>query len=205
MSVSGQSKASSTVPPEPLEEGDFRWNGLSIEGPPYNLEKIGDYDQGGHHPVHLGDLIQDGRYRVIHKLGSGGFANVWLCRDTESLESTKYVALKILMGDASTDDCREPKINEKLGSLHPDLDQEPGARYISSPLNQFQIQGPNGSHICFVYPVLGPRVISPVSHSFENPDQSLRATCLKCAQAVDYLHSHDICHGGELLSLRTIL
>ena len=43
-----------------------------------------DYKPGGFHPVHLGDHIgEDNRYRVIHKLGNGGLATVWLCRDCE--------------------------------------------------------------------------------------------------------------------------
>ena len=69
-------------------------NDLTLEGAPFELEKIYDYESSGHHPVHLGDhLGKDGRYRVIHKLGNSGFANVWLCRDLE-FETPKYVGLK---------------------------------------------------------------------------------------------------------------
>ncbi len=62
---------------------DIQDNGLTIEGPPWSLKKIFDYEAGGHHPVHLDDVLHQ-RYRVIHKLGSGGYANVWLCRDVDS-------------------------------------------------------------------------------------------------------------------------
>lgn len=74
---------------------DVRDNGLVIEGPPFSLENIYDYEPGGHHPVHLGDLLHQ-RYKVIHKLGSGGYANVWLCRDILT-SSPQYRALKIIM------------------------------------------------------------------------------------------------------------
>lgn len=45
-------------------------------------------DPNGYHtmlyfPVSLGDLFENGRYRVIHKLGWGGFATVWLARDSQ--------------------------------------------------------------------------------------------------------------------------
>jgi serine/threonine-protein kinase SRPK3 len=86
----------------------YTGNGLMLDGPPSGLEKI--YESGGHHPVHLDDCIgKGGRYRVIHKLGNGGSANIWLCRDLE-YETPKYVGLKILMAEVSTDDCRELRV-----------------------------------------------------------------------------------------------
>jgi len=57
-----------------------------------DLEDPEQYMAGGLHPVHLGDLLgNSNQYKVIHKLGSGGFATVWLCRD---LEKDVYTALK---------------------------------------------------------------------------------------------------------------
>ena len=167
---------------------DYKGNGLTLQMCPFGLEKIYDYELGGHHPVHLGNRLgKDGRYRVIHKLGSGGFANVWLCRDLEP-ETPKYVALKILMADASTDACPELRVNKfkKMG-----LDREVGGKYICLSLDQFQIDGPNGSHFCFVYPVLGPRVSCILK-----ADKALRENALQVVQAMTVLHSHGICHGG---------
>ncbi|KAF8852187.1 hypothetical protein BDZ45DRAFT_678522 [Acephala macrosclerotiorum] len=66
-------------------------NGLHLELAPFGLEHIYDYEPDGHHPVRLGDVYGNyGRYRVIHKLSSVGFATVWLCRDTEAKGATKY-------------------------------------------------------------------------------------------------------------------
>ena len=39
------------------------------------------YRPGGYHPIHLGDRLKDGRYEIVHKLGFGGFATVWLAKD----------------------------------------------------------------------------------------------------------------------------
>jgi len=164
-------------------------NGLHLDLAPFGLEHIHDYEPGGHHPVHLGDVYgNNGRYRVIHKLGHGGFANVWLCRDTEAKEATKYVALKILMAETSSDDCPELRVNQLKGD---------GAESICIPLDHFKIHGPNGSHISFVCPVLGPNVSLGLFRASADPDNDLRNLSLQVAKAVKFLHSQGICHGGE--------
>ena len=38
------------------------------------------------YPVKLGDVFKNGRYRVFHKLGWGGYATVWLARDREYVD-----------------------------------------------------------------------------------------------------------------------
>ena len=55
--------------------------------PPINLlhtqENASKYWPGGFHPVCLGDTFQDGRYKIYHKLGWGGFSTVWLAKDNK--------------------------------------------------------------------------------------------------------------------------
>jgi serine/threonine-protein kinase SRPK3 len=46
-----------------------------------DTEDIERYERGGFHPVHLGDRYDGGRYKIIHKLGAGGFSTVWLAQD----------------------------------------------------------------------------------------------------------------------------
>ena len=48
-----------------------------------DAESLGRYRVGGYHPVHLGDLLKGGRYKIVHKLGYGGYSTVWLARDLE--------------------------------------------------------------------------------------------------------------------------
>lgn len=46
-------------------------------------EDYADYVKGGYHPVQIGDLFSDGRYKVVRKLGWGHFSTVWLAKDQQ--------------------------------------------------------------------------------------------------------------------------
>ena len=46
-------------------------------------EDPGDYKTGGYHPVRVGELYENGRYKVIRKLGWGHFSTVWLVQDQQ--------------------------------------------------------------------------------------------------------------------------
>lgn len=39
-----------------------------------DVENLDNYIAGGYHPTHIGDEFLQGRYRVIHKLGFGGYS-----------------------------------------------------------------------------------------------------------------------------------
>lgn len=193
-----------SVPPSPgstfttdEETVNGEANGLHLELAPFGLEHIYDYEPDGHHPVHLGDVYGNNRrYRVIHKLGSGGFATVWLCRDTEAKGATKYMALKILMAEISNDDCPELRVNQLKDALSQQANEGNGAEFICLPLDHFKIHGPNGDHISFVYPVLGPNVNLGLFRASADPDNDLRSIGLEVTKAVKFLHSQGICHGG---------
>lgn len=122
-------------------------HGTYLDGINEGLEPFQEYQPGGYHPVHLGDVLGPSRrYRVLHKLGHGGFGTVWLCRNTHN---AGYVAAKVMTGDMTL---------EKLPDLMlAQLDQSiPGGEHIATPLDHFSVEGPNGTHQCIVLPVLGP-------------------------------------------------
>jgi serine/threonine-protein kinase SRPK3 len=108
-----------------------------------DIEDIQNYRPGGFHPVHIGDVIRD-EYRILHKLGCGGFSTVWLAR---ALTDQRLCALKILAANAPSDELDIMLyLAETVGS-HPN---------VSSLHNHFTIMGPNGPHRCLVLSVLGP-------------------------------------------------
>lgn len=164
-----------------------------LAGDSSGLEDLYDYEPGGHHPVHLRDCLgPHNRYRVVHKLGSGGFATVWLCRDVES-PTSRYVALKILMAEFSTDACPELSIQSIRDTLQ---ERELDLKHICLPVEHFRVNGNNGSHLCIVYPVLGPSV-KKFSALFPDSDKAFRRIGLQIVQALASLHACGICHGGK--------
>ncbi|KAL3482097.1 kinase-like domain-containing protein [Aspergillus californicus] len=156
------------------------------------LEQVDMYHPGGHHPVHLDNLLGDeGQYRVIHKLGSGGFGNLWLCRVGE-LEPSEYVAVKILVSEFSKEDSREIQNSrriQELAKMDPDVE-----KYFLVPLDDFRIDGPNGIHQAIVYPVAGPPV-EKIEKAVKNPHDTLYNMVCDTAAAMATLHRHGICHG----------
>lgn len=180
-------------------EMEFEDNGLMIETASDGLEKVYDYEPGGHHPVHLGDVLHE-RYLVINKLGSGGYANICLCQDTrqDALKTTPmYVAVKIIMAEASSEECPELRAIKLK-----DLGLDSGStEKLCLPLDHFKIDGRNGSHHALVNPVLGPRVTTLLHMSeASNFGAVLRDICFQATQAMSTLHANGICHGGMSLS-----
>src|ERR1700733_10118486 len=64
------------------------------------IEDIEDYHPGGYHPISIGDTFDHGRFRVLHKLGFGGYSTVWLARDQwEGGGRRRIVTLKAMRAD----------------------------------------------------------------------------------------------------------
>jgi len=159
-----------------------------------DVEEIENYCSGGFHPINIGDEIE-GRYKVVHKLGYGGFSTVWLARDKLA---KRYVALKIIVASIQQD-CKELGV---LQTLLKEPTCHPGQKSVVSLLDNFMIEGPNGRHFCLVLQVAGPSITSlnyspgAVAGSRRLRSQLALKVAKQTVQALDFVQSQGFCHGG---------
>jgi|SRR5690242_12405169 len=153
------------------------------------------YEPGGYHPVMIDDLLHN-RYRIVDKLGYGGYSIIWLARD-EIVK--RYVAVKIGTSSPSLPR-REIEVLRALHSSrsnsHAHANSDMNA-YTALPnmLDTFDIHGPNGTHTCYT---LAPaqRSLKEASFSRLFPIQVARALAARLATAVAFVNSRGFVHGG---------
>lgn len=163
-----------------------------------------DYVKGGYHPVHIGDTFSDGRYVVVRKLGWGHFSTVWLAKDTKM---NRHVALKIVKSAPRYTETAidEIKLLQRLitsstppaapSSSNPNpppspSHTHPGRSHVISFLDHFRHKGPNGTHVCMVFEVLGENLLGLIKrHQNKGVPMSV---CKQIAKQIllglDYMH-----------------
>lgn len=149
-------------------------------------EKLSDYEQGGYHPVIVGETFSNGRYVVVRKLGWGHFSTVWLARD--SLHN-RHVALKVVKSAQHYTETAldEIKLLQKVVSSDPN---HPGRRHVVSLLDHFTHEGMNGSHVCMVFEVLGENLLGLIKR-YQNrgvPEHIVRQIAKQALLGLDYIH-----------------
>ncbi|KAM3501707.1 hypothetical protein MY11210_009303 [Beauveria gryllotalpidicola] len=182
-----------TPPARPVLDKELRFK--TITSP---CEWIEDYRPGGYHPVLLGDLFNNGQYKVIRKLGEGSYSTVWLaCDEWEK----RYVALKILVAEASGQ-ASEVRILRHIAGAAPAEAQ----RYVTQLLGEFEHRGPNGTHRCLVFEPMGPSVNTMVEElpqfkprrremKVRYPPDIAKSILKQSLQALAFLHSNGVAHG----------
>ncbi|KAK6840188.1 serine/threonine protein kinase [Apiospora arundinis] len=145
-----------------------------------------DYCKGGYHPVQIGEKFKDGKYTVVRKLGWGHFSTVWLSRDNNS---GNHVALKVVRSASHYTETAidEIKLLQKIVQANPN---HPGRKYVVSLLDSFEHKGPNGTHVCMVFEVLGenlPGLIKKWQHRGIPRDLVVQIT-KQVLMGLDYLH-----------------
>lgn len=152
-----------------------------------HVEDVQNYVVGGYHPVNIGDWLGDGdkQFKVLQKLGSGGFSTVWL---TKSSTDQRHYALKVMCADLSH--------NRELEVMHQLEEQKANHPNINTALDLFNVKGPNGTHVCIVLPLLGPSL----RRTWRRLSKSSRhQACEEVTSGLAFLHEQGICHGGKNL------
>ena len=171
-----------------MSDYDYEW--LYVPGPD-DCENLEGYQIGGYHPVEIGDRFCDGKYTIVHKLGAGNAATVWLAQVAKPDRNT-YVALKILSANVSKDDYNELRLQQHLQK------QVQAGHDLSSVallLDSLWSESPNGKHLCLVYEPAGPS-LSMIRHNRMKISPSVaRELGLKIAQALKQLHDAGVVYG----------
>ncbi|GAA5899710.1 hypothetical protein JCM8208_004542 [Rhodotorula glutinis] len=150
-------------------------------------EKLSDYEPGGYHPVRVGDVYgPKDRYVVVRKLGWGHFSTVWLARDTTV---NKHVALKVVKSATHYTETAldEIKLLQRVVECNP---AHPGRRHVVSLLDHFTHRGPNGTHVCMVFEVLGENLLGLIKryHHRGVPDHICKQIAKQVLLGLDYIH-----------------
>jgi serine/threonine-protein kinase SRPK3 len=180
-----------------------------------NVENVHNYQPGGFHPISIGQMMKGRPYEIVHKLGYGGIATVWLARDlaSNSGEHTpgRLVCLKAVSAAESLstiDESAEVKIPRVLlGSSALDDEMRNFVRtHIRPNAEPFMEHGPNGSHLCVVSDIAGPSItdIHKNGHMAGRTIGSMRLRAdlaIKVAGQVAHfvhaMHTAGCVHGGR--------
>jgi serine/threonine-protein kinase SRPK3 len=148
-----------------------------------NEELQKEYKYGELHPVYIGERFHD-RYQVIRKLGWGNFSTVWLVYDEKTMKkrAMKVVKSKKEYTETALD---EIKLLECLKQKDPEMKQP-----VVHLLDHFTHKGPNGTHVCMVFPLLGRNLLewqkSLKDDLLDIP--TLKQIMRQLLQAIDFMH-----------------
>jgi len=149
-------------------------------------EKPSDYDRGGYHPVQVGERFNQDRYLVVRKLGWGHFSTVWLAHDQQL---DRHVALKVVKSAKHYTETAEDEIKllERVSSANP---SHLGYGHVVSLLDHFRHKGPNGTHVCMVFEVLGENLLGLIKrYEYRGiPEPIVREVGRQILLGLDYLH-----------------
>ncbi|KAJ9636650.1 hypothetical protein H2204_005250 [Knufia peltigerae] len=158
-------------------------------------ESLERYRPGGYHPVNIDDTFRSGRYRVLQKLGWGGYSTVWLVYD---LELSRLAALKVVVSEIGEKGSvvNEVRILRRLTTAPVAKHQD--QRHLRKLVDSFHHIGPNGRHQCLVFDVGGvsvPTLVDRWGGGSRLPGRLAWQLSKQITLALDCLHSNDIAHG----------
>ncbi|KAI1114156.1 kinase domain protein [Nemania sp. NC0429] len=152
------------------------------------------------HPTKPGEIL-DGRFKTIAKLGFGGGSTVWLAENLnfkrwQKSSIPRFVSIKIAVHNA--DKSRESDFFKRIDATQ---SSHEGRLFIRTPIDEFKLAGPDGTHECLVYEPMR-ETLSQFQDRWPNrrfDPHVLKFHLFFLLQALDYLHTEcGIIHTGKI-------
>ena len=138
----------------------------------------------------IGERYADGRYIVVKKLGWGHFSTCWACEDTQSAQSGVLKALKIQKSSGSYTEAARDEIEILNQVKDTDVAYADESKHVVRLYDSFTHEGPNGTHVCMVFDVLGDNLLTLIKR-YEYlgvPLVGVRALTKTMLKGLRYLH-----------------
>ncbi|KAL1731334.1 kinase-like protein [Schizophyllum commune] len=189
------------APPPTLSADDFYFDSMGT------TEDIVRYCPGGYHPVTIGDILSNGdtvhgthgSYRVMHKLGFGSYATVWLGQRVESAaggqidaSSGGFVSLKVTIASESDKEVEMLELASGAGNAASEGKGGEGLSHVLTLLDKFEHRGPNGVHSVIVTDVVAPLLSFHISRRLP---RWRKVAAYGLAKAMAQLHAAGVVHG----------
>lgn len=154
------------------------------------------YQPGGFHPVYIGDMYAD-KYEVMSKIGYGRYSTVWLVKDLSKPpnDEHRFRALKVLSAECYEQDHHIFE-REILTHLRAGNRKLMGYKYVCHLVDDFELKGPNGNHVCLVLELMGEtlRSFGVWFKEFMVPTFIMRKFSLQLVAALDFAHESNVIH-----------
>lgn len=155
---------------------------------PFEEEHHPHYKPERFYSVSPGDVVKQGQYSIISKLGWGGNSTVWLAEDLHELTGLRYVAINF--GNRSNDENRKRSLDLLRQLFTPD-GVHTGHDMVRTPIDNFELTTKHGTHLCLVYPPLR-MTLDDYRKTFSNgqmPLSVVKIYAFGLLSGLDHLHS----------------
>ncbi|KAK1836722.1 serine/threonine protein kinase [Podospora conica] len=157
------------------------------------------YKPGGLHPVYIGDVYAD-KYEVMSKIGWGKYSTVWLVKDLSKgpHDEHRFRALKVL-AEFVYSSTVTPHIFEReiLRKFRDGDRQHVGYNHVCHLVDDFELTGPNGNHVCLVLELMG-ESLQTFEDWFEDeetfPTDIMKRFSYQLVCALGFAHENKVIH-----------